>query len=221
MPALPSAPNCLRIRFLHTVGNDTNTGWHLFFRGDKAANGAQMSAVVVAAQTAWGTNFAPLTSADTTLTRTNGTDLSDPAGTFAEDPTTHVGTRVGGFLPASTCMLYNMVIGRRYRGGKPRVYLPVGVQPDLSNAQTWNAALANSVNTAMSAVVTAIENSIKTWSSTADLVNISYYHLVNVAPPGSTPIYKTVLRDSPQVDPIVGRQANLTVSSQRRRLRPG
>src|SRR5215471_2635629 len=221
VPALPTATNCTKISFLHTIGSETNTGWHLFFRADKPASQTQMQAVVDAASTTWAAQLAQITPVDVTLTSVTGTDLSDPAGAFASNVTSHVGTRAGGFLPASACVLYNMQIQRRYRGGKPRAYLPAGAQPDLSNPQTWAAAFLNTVNGVMANLITAIQNSIKTYSATADLVNISYYHSVLITSPPSPPVYQQQLRTVPQVDVVVARAAASTVGSQRRRLRPG
>ena len=221
MPQLPPAQNCFRVRFQHTIGVDTNTGWHLFFRADKPGSQANLQNVADTASANWLQQIAPLTAVDTTLTEVIAMDLSDPAGAIGANTSSHVGTRAGGFLPASACVLYNMSISRRYRGGKPRAYLPAGVQPDLSNAQTWAAALVNAVNSGMNSLITNIETAIKTWSGTADLVNISYYHSVLITTPPNPPVYQEQVRQSPQIDVIVARAASSTVSSQRRRLRPG
>jgi len=221
VPALPNAPNCLQLRFLHTVGTDTNTGWHLFFRADKPATQADMDGLTAAANTSWGTQLGPLHAADVTLTSVHGIDLYSASGVVSVSSTPHVGTRTGGFLPASSCALYNMGIGRRYRGGKPRQYVPAGTQPDLSNAQTWAAAFINALNTAMNSLIGACAVQILSWSTIADLVNISYYHQVpnTVVPP--TPAFQTVVRPVPQIDNIVTHATSSTVGSQRRRLRPG
>ena len=209
------------MRFLHTVGTDTNTGWHLFFRGDKPATQANMDALVGVADTQWNSLLAPLTSADTTLTSVKGTDLSSTTGSVSVATAAHVGTRTGGFLPASACVLYNMGIARRYRGGKPRIYIPAGVQTDLGNAQTWAAAFTNSVNTAMNSLIGALATNILTWSSIADLVNISYWESILVTTPPAPPAYAPRLRLTPLVDNIVTHVSSPVVGSQRRRLRPG
>lgn len=221
MPPYPPAPNCLRVTHQHTIGSDTNTGWHLFYRADKAASQAQMDALTAAASASWNTNLAPAHAVDVTLTHVIGSDLSDPGGPVSTNTATHVGTRTGGFLPASTSVLINMTIGRRYRGGKPRIYMPAGTQPDLGSAQTWVAGLLTAVNAGFNAHNVAIQNSIKTWSSTADLVNISYWHQVLASIPPNPPIYVSQLRDTPVIDVIRSYTASSTISSQRRRLRPG
>jgi hypothetical protein len=165
--------------------------------------------------------MAPVTAADTSLTAVTATDLSDPAGPFSSHAQITAGTRSGGFLPASTCVLYNMQIKRRYRGGKPRIYVPAGTQPDLSNAQTWATAFLNQVNGALANLIGAGFTSISTWSTTSELVNVSYYHQVLVGPPPTPPVYVEQVRETPQIDPIVSRAAVSTVGTQRRRLRPG
>jgi hypothetical protein len=162
-----------------------------------------------------------VTATDTSLTSVLVTDLSDPSGANVSTGAAHAGTRVGGFLPASSCALLNFSLARRYRGGKPRAYLPAGCQPDLGNAQTWTTAFTNAVLAAFRAFRTDVYNSTKSWSATAEQVNISYYHQVLVGPPPTPPVYVEQVRPTPVIDVITGESVSSTVGSQRRRLRPG
>jgi hypothetical protein len=180
-----------------------------------------MDALTAAGSTTWAANIADKTASNVTLTSVEGIDLSSSTGAESVNVTSHAGTRVGEALPASNCVLVNSHVARRYRGGHPRAYLPAGVAADLGSPQTWDTSYLTDVTNGFADLVLDLQNSLATWSTTKEHVNISYYHLVNVAPIGSLPLWKSVLRDTPVIDVVTSSQANPVVGTQRRRLRPG
>jgi hypothetical protein len=78
------------------------------------------------------------------------TDLTSSSAGQGTGGTVAAGTRVGAELAAGTAALINMQIQRRYRGGKPRTYLPVGVAGDIVAGQwttAFNTLVSNSWTT--------------------------------------------------------------------------
>jgi hypothetical protein len=104
-------------------------------------------------------------------------------------------------------MIFNMHISRRYRGGKPRVYFPLGSATDMADPQHWTAAFLTSAGNAFNAVNNALQAFTSPTINTPALANVSYYS-------GGS------LRSAPVVDLVSTTSANSIPGSQRRRIRP-
>jgi hypothetical protein len=204
------------------VGGDQTTSVHGYWKyGPNVPTGANANLVASTAMTSYGTHFHPLMSATAALKHTEVTDLSDPSGAIGTAIAASGGARPGDELPASASVLINFPIARRYRGGKPRVYVPAGVATDVVDPQHWDTAFAQSCQTAWQTLSTDVIGAINSWGSGGGQVNVSYYagrtwvvdHLGN---------YHRVPtpRDVPRVDDIVSVQASTVIGSQRRRLHP-
>jgi len=222
MPALAPVPGVLKYRFMHHVGTDTNVGSHLYFRTVTSPTQAQIQSAADAAHNAWVTNFAPLCSTSNGLNQVIVMDLSSPSSPLGVNTTAAAGTLGGLPNPASTCCLLNIPVPRRYRGGKPRVYWPLGSGAELASPQAWVGTFVTSLNSAWVALGTAITSNLTTWAPSAGLVSVSYY-LGGEWKPDQNGNYHRVPtpRATPLVDVVVGTAAfSATPSTQRRRLRP-
>lgn len=221
MPALPVVPGALRLRFHLTVGTDVTTGFHMFWSySPQPPTGAQLNSLAAAARTSWQNNMVGVCPAAIILTQVDAIDLGSvtaPIGT-ASGPVT--GTRTGNPLPASACMLVNMHIARRYRGGKPRYYIPCGVATDLATQQTWVAGFVTLFQTSFATFSGDIAANLHTWAPTGQNISVSYYsghqwkqdqndNWHRVSTPRTTPVIDVA--SSFSYNPIVG--------SQRRRIR--
>lgn len=221
MPALPSASFVFKIALAWDVGTDANalTILHWIYAG-LPPTGTQV--------TTWCTNFNALTAAewpivlgaDTTYLGVAMTDLTSPTSAEGFAGTSVVGTRTGAFLGAGSALLVHYPIGRRYRGGKPRSYLPWGTADDLTTRNTFGTGSMATFNTTWAAILNAVPAAGPVGTAAlVSQVNLSYYGPPNRIITGSTGRVRTVstVRTTPIVDLISGFSMSAKVASQRRR----
>jgi hypothetical protein len=172
---------------------------------------------VIANYTAY---LAPHCHVGTTLTSLTVTDLSDPAAAISVQAAAADGGLGGDELPASCAMLVNFKIKRRYRGGKPRIYVPTGVGGNLATPQTWSPTFLSAWSADFQNLLSNIVNGINAWGSGAALVNVSYY-LGGEWKADQNGNYHRVptARSSPHVDQVVSHAASSIIGQQRRRVR--
>lgn len=218
-------PNVVRIRLRHTLGDDFDVLSRFFIQyAGTAPSDTDLDTFAGAVGGSWVTEFLTYSNTDTVLTEVIATDLSSSMaaeGTATEDET---GTRTGGSLPASTCLLINFQISRRYRGGKPRIYLPLGSDSDLLTAQTWNPTFVSEVGIAWAAFIAAVI--AEPWSGGGLLSQVvpSFFEGTSGELVGSGDYVRgktlPIPRAVPLVEPITGFSVNPIFGSQRRRNRP-
>jgi hypothetical protein len=222
MPALPSVPKVLQVVFKHTYGGDTDALCIIYeqYTGT-APTDAELSTFATACGAAWDANMAAYaSSAAVSLEQVTVTDLSSPTSAKAEVAAVFPGTGGGAALPADTCFVTAYEIARRYRGGHPRSYWPLGTETEVLSPQTWTAAAV----TAMTATFVGMQAAIAAagWSGagTISQVNVSYYDGFTVVTSPTTGRARNVpkLRPTPVVDPIVSVVGRQTFGTQRRRV---
>jgi hypothetical protein len=104
-----------------------------------------MAAAFSAAQS---TRFKALLSVDSGTFTCTVTDLTSDSAGQGQGGEFVAGTRAGDDLSAGTAALVNFHIARRYRGGKPRAYLPLGVAGDIVTGR-WSGSFVTAVFNAM------------------------------------------------------------------------
>lgn len=219
MPPLPSIPNVLRVDLIWATSGDTDLDSRQFFRysgGPPSATDATSFAFSIysamAAENAqWG--------ADVDLTNVIVTDLSAATGARGEESSSTAGGKTPGALSAATALLINYHISRRYRGGKPRNYLPWLVETDLSNRRSWNPAAVSAAEGALSTYFAAVIGLTSGSTTITDHVNVSYYDGFTVVTSPTTGRSRNVpkLRTTPLIDTVTGFAGSLRPGSQRRR----
>jgi hypothetical protein len=153
------------------------------------------------------------------MTGTQVTDLASTSGAFGVDTTNVNGTEAGSALPAGTAYLINFKIARKYRGGKPRCYLPLGVAADLATRANWLSTNITNTTTHFTAFIAGFVGQVAGTTTISGHVNVSYYSgFTNVAY-GSPTKYRRVptLRATPLVDAITSYAVQPSPASQRRR----
>lgn len=186
-----------------------------------APTAAQLNTFAGSVRSAWGTNLASLASTNESLTGVIATDLSS-GGLSGSDSTTVAGTRAGTEAPVQSCVVIKFLIARRYRGGKPKIFLPFGVQADQADVAHWSGAFVTAVATGWGNFVTAVQAAGWTGSGALNVVNVSYYQ-------GFTTVTRLplrarnvpTLRGTPLVDTVTAFNVNSLMGSQRRRRSPG
>jgi hypothetical protein len=118
-----------------------------------------MDALTNAHQTAWPTHMGILAGANVRLETVKGVDLSNQTPVSSEPTfTAMVGQKLDPLEPSSLCVNVRCKVNARYRGGHPRLFLPLGSTADVGNEYQWSAGFASQV----SAGVQSYVNTIKT-----------------------------------------------------------
>jgi hypothetical protein len=114
-----------------------------------------------------------------------------------------------------------MKIARRYRGGKPRTYLPMGDSGYLLNPQEWNTTFLGLAQAALNQIISDYAVTTVAGCSLGTLVNVSYYSGFTIRP--SPPIAGVRAKNIPTVrtaavvDAVTSWTAEAKLASQRRR----
>jgi hypothetical protein len=115
-------------------------------------------------------------------------------------------------------------VAQYYRGGKPRIMLPLGIQTDLSDAATWTSGFVAAVDSGFAAFITAMLGTAVSSITLGEHVAISYYHGVDKNQPpagrwrGPGYKYPPLIRGTPAQYAITGYLAKTKLGSVRRRL---
>jgi hypothetical protein len=159
--------------------------------------------------------------ASTILTAVEVIDLSSPSGGYAKIATSHAGGAGNANLPANACVVCNYFIQRRYRGGKPRSYWPMGLTTDLVNPQTFSAASVTNFTSHITATLAPFNSTAYVGGALSGIVSVSYYSGAKWAENPITGAWKRypTLRATPVVDSIGSFAVDPLVGSQRRRIR--
>lgn len=219
MPALPSVPNVVRVDWLWDDGSDNNVSTRNYFRYSGSAPTSADCVTLAADIYADMSAHDDLWSAATVLTGTRVIDLSSPSGGVGEHAQSTPGTIAFNELPGGVAMLVNYVIGRRYRGGKPRSYFPFGSSEQIFTRQQWQAAFVTAVDSGLAAYFSAVIGTTVGGTTLTEHVNISYYEGFTVVTNPVTHRARNVptVRAVPVVDNILSFAASSRPASQRRR----
>lgn len=178
-----------------------------------------MTAMASAINGFWLAGMVSYAHTDVILTEVVCTDLSSSSGFQGVNTTPQTGTRGGVLLPGGTCVLINYHMTRRYRGGKPRNYLPYLDASDLNGAQVWNSTPLGLLLAAWVAFIGDVEGTTYSTATIGGQCNVSYYAGFTNVPYGSPTKYRRTptVRVTPVVDAVVATSANPAPASQRRR----
>lgn len=144
MPPLPLVPNVIKVA-IECQGNDGRLAVNVFHMTYGGGPPSSSDCVNIATQfwDQWVDNFTPTQPAQTSLTKVTVTDLSTDTGGEGEwtnGSTPVPGTSVHGMVPLHSCALLSKFVDKRYRGGHPRSYLPIGTTEDLNDDGDWKAS---------------------------------------------------------------------------------
>jgi hypothetical protein len=214
----------LRIHLKHTLNADLDvlSRFYLLYTGTAPSDSGLVTfAGSVAAL--WNTNIAPLCHSAVVLVEVDVVDLTTPTSSAGAASVSHAGTRTGGQLPAGTAALINMTIARRYRGGKPRVYLPLGTDTDVGTGQHWVSGSVTAFTTGWDNLIAGAIAAPPSGTSFAGQVSVSYYKGFSSVQNPVTLRWRNIPtpRATPVVDGVVLNSCNLAYGSQRRRARSG
>ena len=191
--------------------------FYLSYSGS-APTGANCSTLASDIASQWLTDISPLHSSAFVLNEVDVLDIATDSGLSGNWTGSHAGTRSGSTPPFQVATNVEFGIARRYRGGKPRMFLPPGVTGDYANSATWQSGFINTVNTNVQGFFTALEALSIGAMGTFQHVNLSYYKgFTNITNSSgrerAVPTYRaTALHDN-----VTGYFGKIVMGSQKRR----
>lgn len=217
-PPLPASP-CVRVRLIYSdsEGNELGSRFYLSYSGS-APSGANCVTLAGDIATAWNSNLGGLCNDDIALIEVDVLDIATTSGLSGQWTGTHQGTSGTGIVPIQSAANVEFGISRRYRGGKPRMYLPPpGPAYQLNNKQ-WTTGFATSLQGQMGAFMAAIEAlSVGSMGSLAH-VSLSYYKgFTNITNSSGRERAVPTYRPTALLDTVTGYFGKQQMGSQKRR----
>lgn len=221
MPALPPVSKVLKCQWFGTLQDDPNVvgKFYLSYSGTAPTSG-DLNTLAAVILTSWATNMAPAVNSNYVTTSAEITDLTSPTAASGSAAGSHAGTRSGATLSAGVCAVVNHLIGRRYRGGKPRSMIWAGVETDLQTVGTWKTSFITAMETAWSGFVADVVSAPWGGGGTLDPVNVSYYEGFTAVQNPVTLRWRNVPKlrtGGPVTDAIFADTVRAALGSQRRR----
>jgi hypothetical protein len=200
-------------------------GSDIYFRFQQAYTGGppsttDLNSIATAVRTAYAAHLAAFLTSGLSMTETIVSDLANNGTPNGVDATSVVGTRSGTALPLSVCASINFGVDRKYRGSKPRIYTPFGVEADGSGDKTWGTTFTDDLTAAWIAFIAALNGESVGGCVLGAQVAVSYYSGSEANPnPNSRLRLRPLRRTVPLVQAVTSAQAVSIYGSQRRRLR--
>lgn len=221
MPPLPSPGLIIRASWsvADESGVPAGSRIYLSYHGSPPTQGA-IDGIATGIAAAWATNLAPMVASTDTLNLVECQDLSSDTGLVGAATPSDAGTRSGNAMPASVAANVQHIIGRHYRGGKPKTFVRAGVTADLhaTSTNTWSAAFISDMLAAWQAYIAEILGI--SGGNLSNIVNVSFYNgftsVLNPVTGRTRDVPKQ--RDTPLVDVVTDAIVHAKLGSQRRRL---
>jgi hypothetical protein len=220
MPPLPDIPNVLVVQLKFRVGNaNVLSRVHLrYASAEPSRHDLNIYAAGIDAQI--GTHLVALCSSQVRTVEVMVTDLTHRSAARGIAPSQQVGTRPGLPNGAGVAALVNFRVARRYRGGKPKVYVPFFVASDLTTSLTWSEEALAEASAGWAGFMSGLLTSTPPALRVVEQVNVSHYEGFEVVMDLRTGRSRNVpqLRSNgPAIDKITGFLINPKLGSQRRR----
>lgn len=220
MPPLPVVAKTVKVACVGTVGGDVDivSRFYIAYTGTAPAP-SDLNTFCTAVASSWSSHLAALHNTQFTLTKVTAEDLSSATSASGLWSGSDAGTRSGSVLPTGVAMVISYEIARRYRGGHPRGYWPMGNQADVGGAQNWSSSFITAVTSGWAAFVSAVLGDGWTGAGTLSHVNVSYYEGFTVVTNPITGRARNVPtpRSSSVIDAVAAYRYNTRFGSQRRR----
>jgi len=215
---LPDKP-CVRCRLIWTDGdgNELGSRFYLSYSGSapSAANCVTLAGDI---SSAWGTDLKGDCQDDISLTEVDVLDIATNSGLSGQWTGSITGTNGSTLTPIQCAINIEYGIARRYRGGKPRCFLPPGGNSELTGANRWSSAFLAQVTTDIENFFTAVQALSIGSMGTLVHVNLSYYKgFTNITNSSGRERAVPTYRGTALSDVVTGYFPKATIGSQRRR----
>jgi hypothetical protein len=215
---LPASP-CVRVKLDYTNADGTLAGsrFYLSYAGS-APSATTCGTLATDIATAWNTDLAQIVNTGDSLTNVDVEDIATTLGLHGSAAVSHAGTYSGSGMAAQCANNVEFDIARRYRGGKPRMFLPAPSTSALNNVSTWDSTFITLSNTQMLAFFTAVEALSIGSLGALQHVNLSFYEgFTNVTNSSGRTRAAPKYRSTALVDTVTGYATKAVIGSQRRR----
>jgi hypothetical protein len=207
------------VQFGYSLGDVKNIINTIFLAYTGTSLGTDVSTITANFVNSWSGRLAAQVSHDLTLETVTTTDLISSTGVTDTANPVITGDVVAPSVTAGAAMVISFKVGRRYRGGHPRIYLPGAQQNQVQSDNTWSLAYIGAMHTAWTGMVSDVTTATYTTAGSLSQINISYFQgFTEVLYPSGR--YHTIPKlrpDGPHKDPILSTVINPKVASQRRR----
>ena len=221
MPALPDTPSgVIRIRLIHQQPNDDHVGcaFDMAYSGG-APSTSDLATLAGNVSADWDAQLKPFLSANALLYSVVCIDLANTSTPEGSIFPAIAGTRAGNSVPNSICAVLGFSIDRRYRGARPKVFLPFGTESDQSSSTTWLTAFVEDLKTAWDTFQGLITTTIVSATVLGAPVGVSYYEGKIPNPnPGARMRFLPAPRAVPAIYAVTATAVLPRFGSQRRRL---
>jgi hypothetical protein len=221
MPALPSVAKTIRCDLHFSIGPVAHNLSRFFVEYTSGPpTAADMVTLANGVMTAWGAHMAGLFPSDQALDYVYVEDLDSATGASAISTSSAVSGTSGTLSrSAQDSVLLHFGIARRYRGGKPRLYLPPFDVSFYADERSWNPTKVAAATSAWTAFISAVVAITLSAATLVEQVNVSYYeghHLVTY--PSGWSFERPTIRATPIKDIILTVAAELIIATVKRRL---
>lgn len=217
---LPDVP-CVRCRLIYETpsGGVAGSRFYLSYTGS-APSGANCTTLAGDIETAYSSHLNGLIDNLWAFTEVDVLDIATNTGLSGQWSGSVTGGASGTGIPQDTCANVEFGIARRYRGGKPRMFVPPGTSANTNSANQWNSGYISNMNTGMAAFFSELEGLSVGSMGTLDHVNLSYYKgFTNITNSSGRERAVPTYRATALHDPVTGYFTKAFLGSQRRRLR--
>jgi len=220
VPVPPLVANVIRFRCTGTLQNDAAWGNRLYvsYSGGPPSV-SNMLTLAEGVSSAWSTDLSAFQSSAVTLTAVDAVDLSATDGAANTADVTIAGTGESTQLPNQVAAVIKFDLSRRYRGGKPKMFLagiPTNVIADDSH---FTSAFCDDLGSAMNSFNSTIKATFADTTTLTGIVNVSFYEGFTSVENPVTHRWRNIpsYRGTPLVDAVGGFTVDPVYGSQKRR----
>jgi len=223
-PPLPTPSGVIRARLLHGIGGSVNYGsaFEMRYSGPSPDTTA-LTTLAGIISTEYATWCASMLSLAYGLNEVHCSDLQTPSTPDGINSVVVPGTRAGTYpqLARSTaaCLIFH--VNRKYRGARPKTFLPWGVDTDLANNATWLGAFISAAEGAWLSLTGSLDGQVFGSATLTTQAAVSYIEppYSNVPVGGSGRVRREgTARNPPLVQDVTSVTCQARLGSQRRRL---
>lgn len=220
MPSPPSVPDVMRFRISGTLSNLAAWGVR-FYTGYTGGTPtvANMLTLCEAVGSQWNTDIMTFFYIGCFTTEIDGIDLSatDGAGNTAD--VSYAGSSDTSPTPNQVAANVKFDISRRYRGGKPKMYIPGIDNQFVEDESHWKVSFANGMGAAMNAFNDGIKAIFADAITLTGIVNVSFYEGFTSVENPVTHRWRNIptYREVALVDPVGGFTVDQVFGTQKRR----
>lgn len=211
--------NCVRVQMVYndSGGLESSSRFFLSYSGGapSPANCVTLAGDIAAA---WDSHLALIINDAVELVLVDVLDISTDSGNSGSATEAASGSRSGTPLPIQCATNVEYSIARRYRGGKPRMFIPPAVTADLANPAEYLSASVSGFLATWNLFIDEVTALSVGTMGTLVHINLSYYSgFTNVTNSSgrtrAAPKYRALAKS----DPITGYNVKPVLGSQRKR----